>query len=534
MLIVTAEEMRRLDHSTIHEAGIPGIVLMENAGRSLVQIILDRFFPLNGKFICIFAGRGNNGGDGFVVARYLQKEGCSVRVYLLSPTHLVAGDAKTNLEICQKLQVPIHEILVSQDVEKYKLDWLQADLVVDALLGTGLNADVRSLYAEVIDVINGLGAPKVAVDIPSGLDSERGTVLGTCVKADLTVTFGFPKIGQVIYPGREYVGELHVVDISIPRQLIIAQQLRHVLLEPDELTLPTPRKADSHKGHFGHLLVIAGSPGKTGAAAMTSEAAVRVGAGLVTLGVPKSLNPILEAKLTEVMTEPLAENVDGVLSPDALQGILKIVESKTALALGPGLSTAEGPAELIRQLLVKSSLPIVIDADGLNIVAKDMNVLQQAQCPIILTPHPGEMARLTGIPVPQVQSDRIGVSRLLAQKFKVIVVLKGAATVVALPDGQVFINPTGNPGMASGGMGDILTGLIGGLLAQGLQPEEAAKTGVFMHGLAGDYCARKRGPTGFLATDLLPEIPSVLAELTKERNPRRPSIFLISGVPETY
>jgi NAD(P)H-hydrate epimerase len=529
MLIATAGEMRKLDHSTIHEVGIPGLVLMENAGRSLVQIILDRFFPLRGKNICIFAGRGNNGGDGFVAARYLHKEGCSVCVYLLSPTHLVAGDARINLEICQKLHIPIVEVLESQDAENHKSDWLQADLIVDALLGTGLNAEVRGLYAEVIQVINQLRAPKVAVDIPSGLDSDRGVPLGTCIKADLTITFGLPKLGQVIYPGREYVGDLHVVDISIPWQVIIAQELQHALLESHELTLPAPRKADSHKGHFGHLLVVAGSPGKTGAAAMASEAAVRVGAGLVTLGVPKSLNPILEVKLTEVMTEPLAENVDGVLGPEALKGLLKIMESKTALALGPGLSTLEGPSELICELLLTSSIPVVIDADGLTIVAKNPDVLKRAKCPLILTPHPGEMARLMGISVPQVQADRVGVSRLLAQEFGVIAVLKGAATLVALPDGHLFVNPTGNPGMATGGMGDILTGLIGGLLAQGVEPAEAAKSAVFMHGLAGDRCAQKWGPAGYLATDLLPEIPSLLAELGEKRRPQRPTVFLTSS-----
>lgn len=528
-MIATAEEMRRLDHSTIHEVGIPGIVLMENAGRSLVQVVLDRFFPLAGKYICIFAGRGNNGGDGFVAARYLHKEGCSVSVYVLSPTTLLTGDARTNLEICQKLSIPIIEVLNPQDTEKHQADWSHADLIIDALLGTGLNADVRGLYAEVIQTINQLRVPKVAVDIPSGLDADRGKPLGTCIKADLTVTFGLPKLGQVIYPGRELVGDLYVVDISIPRQVISTHNLRHALLTPHELTLPSPRKGDSHKGHYGHLLVVAGSPGKTGAAAMASEAAARVGTGLVTLGVPKSLNPILEVKLTEVMTEPLAENADGVLGPEALNALLKIMESKTALALGPGLSTLEGPAELTRELLLRSHIPIVIDADGLTALSKDLNILKRVKCPIILTPHPGEMARLMNTTVPQVQADRIGVSRSLAQEFGVIVVLKGSATVVALPDGRIFVNPTGNPGMATGGMGDILTGLIGGLLAQKMEPAEAAKTGVFMHGLAGDRCARKQGTVGYLATDLLPEISHLMAELGEKRRKQRPSVFLISS-----
>jgi len=533
MLIATAEEMRKLDQATIHEVGIPGIVLMENAGRSLVQIVLDRFFPVAGKYVSIFAGRGNNGGDGFVVARYLHEQGCSVSVYVLSPTTLVKGDARTNLEICQKLGIPIIEILEPQDTEKHRANWTHADLIIDALLGTGLNADVRGLYAEVIHIINQLRAPKVAVDVPSGLDADRGTPLGTCIKADLTVTFGLPKLGQIIYPGREFVGDLYVVDISIPRQVIGAHNLRHTLLTPHDLTLPSPRKGDSHKGHYGHLLVVAGSPGKTGAAAMASEAAVRVGTGLVTLGLPKSLNPILEVKLTEVMTEPLAENADGVLGPEALNVLLKIMESKTALALGPGLSTLEGPVALTRELLLNSRIPVVIDADGLTALSKELNILKRVKCPIILTPHPGEMARLMNITASQVQADRIGLSRSLAEEFGVIVVLKGGATVVALPDGPIFINPTGNPGMATGGMGDILTGLIGGLLAQKMEPAEAAKTGVFIHGLAGDRCARRQGPVGYLATDLLPEISPLLAELGEKRRRQRPSIFLISSLGDS-
>jgi hydroxyethylthiazole kinase-like uncharacterized protein yjeF len=529
MLIATAEEMRKLDQSTIHEVGIPGIVLMENAGRSLVQIVLDRFFPLAGKYVSVFAGRGNNGGDGFVIARYLHEQGCSVNVYLLSPATLVSGDARTNLEICRKLGISIVEILDSQDTEKHQEEWGRADLIIDALLGTGLNADVRGLYAEVIQIINQLSAPKVAVDVPSGLDADRGKPLGVCIRADLTVTFGLPKLGQVIYPGREFVGDLYVVDISIPREVTGVHNLRHALLTPQELTLPGPRKGDSHKGHYGHLLVVAGSPGKTGAAAMASEAAARAGAGLVTLGVPKSLNPILEVKLTEVMTEPLAENADGVLGPQALKALLKIMESKTALALGPGLSTLEGPAELVRELLLNSRIPVVIDADGLTALSKDLNLLRRVRCPLILTPHPGEMARLMNTTPSQVQADRIGLSRSLAEEFGVIVVLKGAATVVALPDGRIFINPTGNPGMATGGMGDILTGLIGGLLAQKMEPAEAAKTGVFIHGLAGDRCARRQGPVGYLASDLLAEIPLLMAELGEKRKPKRPSVFLISS-----
>ncbi len=512
MKLTTAQTMRELDGLAINEYGIPGIVLMENAGRSTVQVLLGLFGPMAGKRVCVFAGRGNNGGDGFVVARYLFREGCDVTVYLLSKMDKLTGDAAINMNICAKLGVSIVEIEEEPALENLAGEIEQADLIVDALLGTGLNSEVRGLFAAAIRIIKGADVPVLAVDIPSGLESDRGVPLGECVRADVTVTYGLPKTGQLLYPGRSYCGSLYCVDIGIPAEAIRSLNPRHELLEPAELVLPFERKADSHKGHSGRLLVVAGSPGMTGAAAMASETAARAGAGLVTLAVPESLNPILEVKLTEAMTVPVPDE-NGLLCQQSVETLLELLDQKTALALGPGLSHADGPALAVRELIANVRVPTVIDADGLNILAGDMSVLREAKAPIIITPHPGEMARLTDMNPAEVQADRIGAAAKLASDYNIIVVLKGAGTVIALPDGRAYINPTGNPGMASGGMGDILTGLIGGLLAQDMDPAEAAKTAVYIHGLAADRCAREFASVGFLATDLIPFIPPLLDEL---------------------
>ena len=344
MKLVTAKQMREIDRRTIMEIGIPGAVLMENAGRTTVQIIQSRYGSLYGKRVAVFVGKGNNGGDGFVVARYLHKEGSDVGIFLLSDADRVSGDAKINMDVCRHIGISIQEV-TSEDALKTARDFLNdTDLIVDALLGTGLESNVRGLFADAITMTNECPAPVVAVDIPSGLDADRGLPLGVCVKADVTVTYGYAKIGQILYPGRTFVGQLHVVDISIPSLIEKTYHLDHIMIDQHELRIPSVRSPESHKGHHGHLLIVAGSPGKTGAAAMTAEAAARVGTGLVTLAVPKSLNHILENKVTEVMTEPLAETVDGVLAPDSFPVITGLLESKTALALGPEFLPLKGPS----------------------------------------------------------------------------------------------------------------------------------------------------------------------------------------------
>ena len=513
MKLATAEEMRELDRQTIQEVGIPGVVLMENAGRGAAELIRRRYGP-KPRRVAVLAGRGNNGGDGFVIARYLRGWGWPVEVFLFAERGRVGGDARVNLEIWLKLGGHLRDVPSEEAFEAAKDDIARAELVVDALLGTGLNSEVRGLLRGVIEFVNELGRPVVAVDIPSGLDASTGHILGVAVKADLTPTFGLAKVGQVLHPGVELVGELEVVDIGIPPEVVRGAGLRTALLGPEELDCRPlgPRPRDSHKGTYGHLLVVAGSPGKTGAAAMASEAALRAGAGLVTLAIPLSLNPILEVKLTEVMTEPVPEE-EGTFSSKSIPRLSALLDGKTALALGPGIGTREGTKEAVLELLRKVQIPVVIDADGLNCLVGKLHVLKECEAPVVITPHPGEMGRLLGISARQVQEDRLQVARRFATEYRCVVVLKGARTVVASSDGRAFINPTGNPGMASGGTGDVLTGVIGGFLAQGVEPLEAAKLAVYLHGLAGDLVARELGEVSLVATDLLEALPWAMEEV---------------------
>ena len=515
MKVVTAAQMQALDRETIQGVGIPGVVLMENAGREAAKLILEHFPDASSKGVAVLAGRGNNGGDGFVIARYLRGQGKRTKVYLFAPREKVGGDARVNLEVWLRIGGELEEITSEEGFLRVKGEIAEAGLIVDALLGTGLSSEVRGLLREAIEFVNGLKKPVVAVDIPSGLDASTGKVLGTAIRASLTPTFGLAKLGQVISPGAELVGRLEVIDIGIPPSLVERAGIKTHLLGPEELSprILASRPPESHKGTYGHLLVVAGSPGKTGAAAMVAEGALRMGAGLVTVAIPKSLNPILEVKLTEAMTEPVPEE-EGFLCSDSLPSLLSLLEGKSAIALGPGIGTGEGVKEVILEFLRKANLPLVIDADGLNVLSSRPQTLKEIKVPFVLTPHPGEMARLVGLGTAEVQERRIEVAREVAGEYRCVVVLKGNRTVVASPEGEIFINPTGNPGMASGGMGDVLTGMMGGLLAQRHPPLEAAKAAVYLHGLSGDLGARELGELPLLATDLLEYLPLALKEVT--------------------
>ncbi|WP_449244311.1 NAD(P)H-hydrate dehydratase [Desulfobacca acetoxidans] len=511
MKLLTAAQMRQLDQQTIAEIGIPSVVLMENAGRTTYQI-LRREFPELDEPVVVLAGRGNNGGDGFVVSRYLANAGFEVVVLLLAEKSQIGGDARINLEVLEHLLVPVREITSAAALQEQVPLLKSAALLVDAILGTGLNSDVKGLYRDAVVLINEVATPVLAIDIPSGLSADTGQPLGMAVAADVTVTYGFPKIGQVLPPGRDLVGRLWQVDISIPPDLAEISVME--LSEASGLRQFLPRRpVDSHKGTFGHLFVLAGSVGKTGAAALCGEAALRMGAGLVTVGVPASLNPILEVKLTEAMTLPLTE-VQGVqaLGKRALEEIAADWPGKTALAVGPGLGRHPETVELVRQLVRRSTLPVVVDADGLNALAHDVDSIREAAAPVILTPHPGEMSRLLGATTKDIQADRLGAARELAERSQAIVVLKGAQTIVASPMGKVMINTTGNPALAQGGAGDVLTGMIGGLLAQKVDPFNAACLAIYLHGLTADVQAAWQGDCGLLASELLDQIPHVIKE----------------------
>lgn len=512
MKLAKAAEMRSIDNRAINEYGIPGVVLMENAGRATVAAIRGFRQALSGQKVVIVAGPGNNGGDGLVIARYLHQAGCRVTVLALVKQETWRGDAAVNWRIVQKLPVRMVEVVDEEAASRCQGEFFQADFLVDALFGTGLTRRVEGHYATVIDLMNQSGSPIVSADIPSGLDSDTGKPLGPCVRAALTVTYGLAKPGQLLQPGAEYVGRLEIADIGIPSEIIAeAGLLNESLTEGDAARLLPPRLSASHKGTFGHLLLLAGSQGKTGAALLAAMGALRSGVGLVSLGVPQQLNPIFESSLLEAMTVPLAS--DYFLGSDDYAAIALALPGKDAVVLGPGLGTESDTAELVTRLYREVGVPMVVDADALNLLGPSLPVGGVGQGARILTPHPGEMARLTGLTTQQIQADRLAVAQAFAKENGVVLLLKGAATIIAGPDGRVSINTTGNPGMAAGGMGDVLSGVIGALLAQGVAAWEAACLGAFVHGLAADRLARSRSRGGILASEVAVEVAAAFHEI---------------------
>lgn len=516
MYLVTAEQMQNIDRQTIESFGIPGIILMENAGKGAFAMLFKKFKHIRSKKIAVMAGRGNNGGDGFVIARYLMEKKVNVTVFLLSSKEKLTGDAKINMQLFQKLcsrssSGSIIEIPDADTFEKLKTCIVHHDLFIDAILGTGLNSNVRGFFKDAVDLINSCQKPVFSIDIPSGLHSDTGQPLGTSVKADATATFAFAKAGHVLYPGNRYTGDLEIIDIGIPEFIAKEQNIQLSLIEKNEIvSWFKPRQFQSHKGSFGHLLVIAGSTGKTGAAALCANAAMKSGTGLVTLGIAESLNKIVELQVIEPMTYPLPEKEKGFLSDNCFDEIQMLLKGKQALALGPGLGTAESTKKLVLKLVKEIRVPLIMDADAINCIAKKPEILLQKKSMAILTPHPGEMARLCNAAPKDIQADRVGFASQFAKHHDTIVVLKGAQTIVSLPDGRSFICPTGNPGMASGGMGDVLTGMLAAFCAQGFSPEKASLASVFIHGMAADLLSQDIGAFGFLATDLVGMIPKTI------------------------
>ena len=510
MRLVTASEMRELDRRAIEEFGIPGLVLMENAGRQVAEVVKEMLGGAAGKRVAVFAGKGNNGGDGLVAARHLFNAGAAVKVYLLADPGEITGDALTNLKIWQKMGQPVEAAVETSLPDLLKNE----DLIVDAIFGTGFRGVPREPAAGIIKAINASGKPVVAVDIPSGLEADTGLARGACVRAARTVTFGLPKLGLVQEPGASYAGRLHVAEISIPAFLLKAGNLKRCLLSREVVgswLLPRPRAV--HKGECGRVLVVAGSRGMAGAACLAAEGAARSGVGLVTLAVPEGLLDVVAAKVTEVITAGLPATSRQTLSKEAGEAVLALAERADVVALGPGVTTHPETAACVQELLPRLPVPCVLDADGLNCFAGRTEVFRQTRFPLVLTPHPGELARLTGHSTAAIQQDRVGVAEKAAKEWGAVVLLKGAASVISSPGGFVYINPTGNPGMATGGSGDILTGIVAGLLAQGLDPLRAAAAGAFLHGLAGDLAASRRGMRGMLAGDILACLPEALKEI---------------------
>ncbi len=500
MKLSTKQVSREIDRRTIEEFGIPGVVLMENAGRAVASAILAEY-PSAEK-MAVICGAGNNAGDGFVIARHLISSGKAVSIHIAERKERYRGDAKTNLDSLLEIGAEVREL--GGKLPRIK----DADVIVDAIFGTGLDRDVGGFYEKLIKFINRQSAPCVCVDIPSGLDADTGRPLGVAVQADVTVTFAPAKLGICIYPGVDYAGKLCVADITIPR--LLKEDLPLELLTFQKCRgLIKKRAADSHKGTYGHLLVLAGSPGKSGAAVLCAEAALRAGSGLVTLGVPNSISPAVEEKTTEVMSVSLKDSKDGTFHPDAHEEVLRELDGKkTALAVGPGISTSRSTGKFLEKVIAQCEVPVTLDADALNIISKNPDILRKTKVPAVITPHPGEMARLCGVRTKQVQDDRVGISTRFSEEYGCYIVLKGARTVVTTPGGEVFINPTGNSAMATAGTGDVLTGIIGGLAAQGYDCLQSCLLGVFLHGHAADLLLEETGTAGFTASEISRKIPA--------------------------
>jgi NAD(P)H-hydrate epimerase len=506
--------MREADRVTIDEIGIPSLVLMENAGRQVVAAMEAAYeAQLNGR-VAVLCGRGNNGGDGFVVARTLLQRGIEAAVFVVGALAEVRGDARTNLDILGRLGATVVEIDDEQAWELHFSEISQCTLIVDALFGTGLRTAAAGMIETVIADVNASDIPIVSIDLPSGISADTPHLVGDCIHASMTVTLGALKLPLVLPPAEAHAGDVVIADIGIPHEVIDGLEGPRVdLLTPEGLRdLIEPRAADSHKGDFGRVTVVAGSLGKTGAAHLAGLAALRSGAGLVTVATPASCLPIVAAMAPEYMTEPLAER-DGALVSEAVDRVLTMTQD--VLACGPGLGRTDEVASFVRLLLERADVPLVLDADAISVMASDpARLAGREDREVIITPHPGEMARLLGVDIADVQANRLQVALDFATAHRAYVVLKGHRTVIATPEGRVFINPTGNAGMATGGTGDVLTGMIAAWLGQLLDAEAACRLAVFLHGAAGDLAEARHGQAGMTATDLLSCIGEAIKALT--------------------
>ena len=514
MKITTAAEMREIDRASTEKFGVPSLALMENAGAAVAEFILDNF--QNADRVAVVCGKGNNGGDGFVVARHLHRAGRVVEVLLLAAPSELKGDAAAMFE-----RLPVRPIIVQteQELEAESLRSLgNCHLLVDAILGTGFKRPVKGLYANAIATMNGSGKPVVAVDIPSGADSDAMTAQAGegIARADAIVTFTAPRPAHVF--GGLTRGPVMVAPIGSPDAAIESKLKLEVTTPRDLAALLAPRPMESNKGLYGHVLIVGGSLGKSGAAAMAGMAALRAGAGLVTVATAKSALPNVAGFAAELMTEPLPEtDTGGIGIASAKSGKLQqLASTMTVVAIGPGIGRHPETVEFVHEAVRTLKCPLVIDADGLNAFDGKTELLDGSKRALVLTPHPGEMSRLAGISTKAVQADRLNVARTFAREHRLVLVLKGNLTIIALPDGNAWVNPTGNPGMATGGTGDILTGMTAGILAQ--MPNDAARAAVaaaYLHGLSGDVADERMGEHSLVATDLLSGLPEAFRRASK-------------------
>ncbi len=513
MKVVTSQQIREIDRKAMEENNLSGLILMENAGLRIFQSLKNIYPDLRLKKIIIFAGSGNNGGDGFVVARHLYNYGVKAKVFLLSPFNKVIGEAEENLNIINKMGVKLFEVETTK-LEEIQRTIQNSDLIIDAILGTGLQGKVTGLKAKIIDLINIANKDVLAIDLPSGLDTDTGKIEGSCIKATHTITLVLPKIGLLIFPGASYAGKVTVEDIGIPSYLLKNNKIKINITTKEIVKSLLPFRATySHKGSFGKVLILAGSVGMTGAAYLASEAAIRSGAGIVVLGIPRSLNPIMEVKLTEVMTLPLAETEKQSLGEEAEETISKLMKNYSVLGIGPGISRQAETQRLVRKVIEKSNIPLVVDADAIYALSEDPTILKKTKTPLVITPHPGEIAKLVNKDVDYILNNQLDITREIAQKYGIVVVLKGARTIITNKEGETYINVGDNSGMATGGSGDVLTGIICSLIAQGADNFSAAITGVYIHSLAGNLARDIKGERGMIAGDILSQVPQAFLSL---------------------
>ena len=517
MKVLDTRQIQACDRAAIHDHGIPELVLMENAGVQVVEAMEEFFGEEPPELVAVMCGKGNNGGDGFVVARHLHALGRSVRVYLFAGAADLQGSVAANHRMAAQLGVDIVEVPDEASWRQRADEIVGFDCIVDALFGTGITGALRGHFGEVVEAIVQTDAAVVAVDIPSGLSADSGDIAGAVVTADLTVTFAAPKLCHVLAPACELIGQLVVVDIGIPPQEVASIEGALELVTPAECASALPsRDPDSHKGSYGRVLVVGGAPGMSGAAALAARAALRAGAGLVTVAAPEPVSSIIAGLVIEALVRPHPADGTGGLSEAAASAIMTLAAEADVLAVGPGVGTSEETRTLIREVVAGAQVPVVLDADGLNAFAGDAGALRAVGPPCVLTPHPGEAGRLLGSGTAEVQRDRLAAVRELADRTGAVVVLKGYRSLICSPQGELAVNPTGNAGMATGGSGDVLTGLIAALIGQGVEPQTAARVGTFLHGEAGDIAARDVGEISLVASDIVAALPEALASCALE------------------
>ena len=500
MKVCKVAEVRNLDKEAGRKFGLSPEILMENAGQAVYFVIL-REFGIKNKRFSIFCGSGNNGGDGFVVARKIYSNAGEVKVFILGNKANLKDEARKNFEIISKMKIEIYNV---KSVESIKPFILQSDAIIDAIFGTGLTRNIEGVYRDIIQLINESGKKVFSVDIPSGINGDTAEIMGTAIKADWTVTFGLPKIGNILYPGYDYCGKLYLSHISFPPSFYNLSSLKTEINFP--LDFPV-RLKDTHKGNYGKTLFIAGSSGYLGAPYFSAFSFLKAGGGLSYLATPKSISPFLANKGSEIVFLPQKETISGSIALNSQSGLLNFSEKVDMVVLGPGLSLNEETQRLVRELVKKVKKPLLIDGDGITAISEDIEIIKERKNKTILTPHLGEFSKITKIEINKIKKNKVDILRETTKELNAIIVLKGAHSLIGYPDGRVFVNMSGNPGMATAGSGDILTGTISCMYGLGLSIEEAVRMGVFIHGLAGDLASKDKGEDGITAQDILDYLP---------------------------